>query len=121
MNGWLSSYGAYTVSISDDINFCGINKVRGYTYWTVTSPNNGRWYLLNQYYNVQISSRHSNIEIIMTSFLQPIIFIKPSVPDNMEEKSAFAKKLAKYGVSLKEYVKAFNDEEIVYVYHTLTL
>ena len=27
----------------------------------------------------------------MSSFLQPIIFIKPSVPDNMEEKAAFAK------------------------------
>ena len=53
-------------------------------------------------------------------FLQPIIFIKPSVPDNVEEKAAFAKKLAKYyGVSLKEYVKALN-EEIVYVYHRLT-
>lgn len=40
------------------------------------------------------------------------------MPDNVEEKAAFAKKLAKYGVSLKEYMR--NEEEIVYVYHRLT-
>ena len=43
------------------------------------------------------------------------------MPDDVDEKAAFAKKLAKYGVSLKEYVKALNEEEIVYVYHTLTV
>ena len=38
--------------------------------------------------------------------------------DNVVEKAAFAKKLAKYEY-LKEYMKALN-EEIVYVYHRLT-
>ena len=44
---------------------------------------------------------------------QPIVFIKPEVPETMEEKALFAKKLAKYGVSLKEYMKSLNEEEIV--------
>ena len=37
----------------------------------------------------------------------------------MEEKAAFAQKLAKYGVSLKEYMKALNDK-IMYIHHMLT-
>jgi hypothetical protein len=42
------------------------------------------------------------------------------MPDSVEEKAAFAKKLAKYGVSLKEYVKALNEEIVyVYMYHRL--
>lgn len=45
--------------------------------------------------------------------MQPIVFIKYPVPEDTDEKMAFAKKLAKYGVSLKDYIKALNEKEIV--------
>ena len=55
-------------------------------------------------------------QVFASVILQPVVFIKPAIPESMEDKALFAKKIAKYGVSLKEYMKSLNEEEIVYVY-----
>ena len=51
-------------------------------------------------------SKHT---IFPHTHIQPITFIKH--PD-VDEKKEFAKKLAKYKVSLQQYVKAFGEEEL---------
>ena len=45
------------------------------------------------------------------TYIQPIAFIKHPVPEDVGEKKEFAKKLAKYKVSLQQYVKACGMEE----------
>ena len=39
--------------------------------------------------------------------------MKAAVPNGQEEKKTFAKKLMAFGVSLAEYAKAMQEEEIV--------
>ena len=47
--------------------------------------------------------------------------MKAEIPDTLEEKAEFAKKLMKYSVSLLEYSNALKREETKYVYCTVIL
>lgn len=71
--------------------------------------------LNNSHLETDISVENITIQcqLLLYFITQAIVFTKCPVPDDADEKVAFAKKLAKYGVSLKEYVKALNEEEIV--------
>ena len=73
-------------------------------------------YSLVKRFNVLTQYTKCLYQVFASVILQPVVFIKPAIPESMEDKALFAKKLAKYGVSLKEYMKSLNEEEIVYVY-----